>query len=201
MAPRDKRIDSYINRAAPFAQPILTHLRMVVHAACPDVEETIKWGMPFFVYHGILCGMAAFKQHAAFNLRRGSAIVQGGAGASKSAMGDFGRLTDLSQLPSKLVLTGYVKQAMRLNEEEIKAPPKPKPNPRPAPTVPADLRTALAQSATAQATFKKFSPSQRREYIEWVTEAKRAETRARRVATTIEWLREGKRRNWKYENC
>jgi uncharacterized protein YdeI (YjbR/CyaY-like superfamily) len=199
MPTRDKRVDAYITRAAPFARPILRHLRQVVHAACPEVEETLKWGMPTFMHHGILCGMGAFKEHAIFGFWKHALIVEQSDSKRDEAMGSFGCLTDLSQLPSKRVLTGYVKQAMRLNEEGIKVPSNRKP--RPALPVPADLRTALARSAKAKATFAKFSPSQRREYIEWVTEAKRAETRARRVATTIEWLSEGKRRNWKYENC
>ncbi len=199
MGQRDKRIDSYINRAAPFAQPILTHLRAVVHAACPEVEETLKWGMPTFMHHGILCGMAAFKQHATFGFWKHSLIVKQRDSKRDEAMGSFGCLTDLSQLPSKRILTGYVKKAMRLNEAGIKVPSKR--TPRRALSVPADLRTALARSAKARATFAEFSPGQRREYLEWVTEAKRPETRARRVATTIEWLSEGKHRNWKYENC
>lgn len=201
MGQRDKRIDAYIAHAAPFAQPILTHLRTVVHAACPEVEETLKWGMPTFMHHGILCGMAAFKQHATFGFWKHKMIVEHRDLEREPAMGHFGRLTDVSELPSKRVLTGYIKIAMRLNEGKTNAPPKPKAKPRPAPAVPVDLRTALAQSAMAKATFAKFSPSQRREYIEWVTEAKRPETRARRVATTIAWLSEGKRRNGKYENC
>ena len=201
MPARDKRIDAYITRAAPFAQPILTHLRAVIHAACPDVEETLKWGMPTFMYHGILCGMAAFKQHATFGFWKHKMIVEQRDLKREPAMGHFGRLTDVTELPSKRALTGYIKQAMRLNLERVKAPPKPKAKPRPALAVPGDLRTALARNAKAKATFEKFSPSHRREYIEWVTEAKRPETRARRLATTLGWLSEGKSRNWKYVNC
>jgi uncharacterized protein YdeI (YjbR/CyaY-like superfamily) len=199
MPTRDKRIDAYIARAAPFARPILTHLRQVVHAACPEVEETLKWGMPTFMHHGILCGMGAFKEHAIFGFWKAALIVEGGDSKRNEAMGSFGCLTKLSQLPTKRVLTGYVKKAMRLNEAGIKVPSSRKP--RAALPVPADLRTALARSAKAKTTFAKFSPSQRREYIEWITEAKRAETRARRVVTAVEWLSEGKRRNWKYEKC
>ena len=201
MPSRDKRIDAYITGSAPFARPILKHLREVVHAACPEVEETLKWSMPAFTYHGILCMMAAFKAHAAFHLWKGSLIVMGSDADREPAMGHFGRLTDVAQLPSKKVLSGYIRQAMRLHEAGIRVPTKPKPKPRPAPTVPADLRSAMARSAKARATFQGFSPSQRREYIEWIVEAKQPGTRARRVATTIAWLSEGKRRNWKYENC
>ena len=179
MPTRDKRIDAYITRSAPFARPIIKHLREVVHAACPDVEETLKRGMPTFMHHGILCGMAAFKQHATFGFWKHKMIVEQRDLEREPAMGHFGRLTDVAELPSKRVLTGYIKIAMRLNEEKIKAPPKPKVKPRPAPTVPADLRSAMARSAKARATFQGFSPSQRREYIEWVTEAKQPGTRAR----------------------
>ena len=197
----DKRIDAYIKRSAPFAQPILTHLRAVVHVACPEVEETLKWGMPTFMYHGILCGMAAFKQHATFGFWKHAMLVEHRDLEREPAMGHFGRLTELSQLPSKRVLATYVKQAMRLNVEKMKTPPKPKGKPRPAPTVPADLRVALARNTKAKATFTAFPPGQRREYVEWITEAKQAATRARRLATAVEWLSEGKRRNWKYEYC
>ncbi|MEO8634583.1 MAG: YdeI/OmpD-associated family protein [Gemmatimonadales bacterium] len=201
MGQRDKRIDGYIKSAAPFAQPILKHLREVVHAACPEVEETLKWSMPSFMYHGILCGMAAFKQHVTFGFWKHALIVEAGDSKREEAMGSFGRLTDVSQLPSKRVLSGYIKQAMRLNEEKISARPKPKGKPRPAPTVPSDLRAAMARNAKAKASFTQFSPSQQREYVEWVTEAKRPETRATRIATTVDWLSQGKHRNWKYENC
>jgi uncharacterized protein YdeI (YjbR/CyaY-like superfamily) len=199
MGRRDPRIDAYIAKSADFAKPILTHIREVVHSAVPDVEETLKWSMPAFMHHGILCGMAAFKQHAAFNLWKGSLVV--GSDGDRDAMGQFGRITRVADLPSKKVLTGYIRQAAALNEAGVKTPKVRKPGleRKPIPTTPPpDLAAALKKNAKARATFDGFSPSHRREYIEWVGEAKREETRQRRLAQAIEMLAEGKTRNWKY---
>jgi uncharacterized protein YdeI (YjbR/CyaY-like superfamily) len=199
MGRRDPRIDAYIAKSADFAKPILTHIRDVVHSAVPDVEETLKWSMPAFMHHGILCGMAAFKQHAAFNLWKGSLVV--GSDGDRDAMGQFGRITRVADLPSKKLLTGYIRQAAALNEAGVKTPKVRKPGleRKPIPTTPPpDLAAALKKNAKARATFDGFSPSHRREYIEWVGEAKREETRQRRLAQAIEMLAEGKTRNWKY---
>jgi uncharacterized protein YdeI (YjbR/CyaY-like superfamily) len=198
MAAKDKRIDAYIARSADFAKPILVHIRQVVRQACPDVEETMKWSMPTFMYHGILCGMAAFKQHCTFGFWKGTLVVDR-KGKSLEAMGSFGRITSIADLPSIKVLTGYVKQAMKLNERNIKAPPKHKPAARKPPKTPPFFVAALKRSKKAFTTFDRLSPSHKREYIEWVTEAKREDTRAKRLATTIQWLANGKSRNWKYE--
>ena len=199
MGKKDERIDAYIAKQAPFARPILEHLRAVVHAACPDVEETLKWGMPSFEYHGILCGMAAFKQHATFMFWKGKLIVVSAGKDLESAMGQFGRITSVKDLPAKRVLMGYVKQAMALNEAgtTVKRAVKPKPALR----MPADLKAALAKNRRALATFEGFSPSAKRDYLEWVLEAKQPATRAKRIATAVGWIAEGKRRNWKYEKC
>jgi len=193
----DKRIDAYIARSADFAKPILTHLRAVVHEACPDVEETIKWGMPSFTHHGILCGMAAFKAHCAFGFWRAKLIVGVDAAKTKEAMGNFGCITKVGDLPAKRVLKGYVKEAARLNEEGITGPAKPKAKRKAAP-VPADLAAGLKKNAKARAAWDEFSPSARREYVEWITEAKREETRRERLKTTLLWVSQGKQRNWKY---
>ena len=197
MGKRDKRIDAYIAKSAPFARPILTHLRAVVHEACPGAEETLKWGMPSFTYHGILCGFAAFNAHATFGFWRGSLIVGTNAPKTRDAMGQFGRITSLKDLPPKRTLLGYVKEAMRLNQQGIKAPAKRKPPKKTRPT-PLDLGAGLDRSAKAKAAWAAFSPSARREYIEWITEAKRAETRTVRLKTTLTWVAQGKQRNWKY---
>ncbi len=197
MGTRDKRIDAYIAKAAPFARPILRHLRAVVHEGCPEVEETLKWGMPSFTYHGILCGFAAFKAHAVFGFWRGTLIVGKDHAKTQEAMGQFGCLASLKDLPSKRVLLGYVKEAMRLNEQGIKAPPKHKPRKKALPT-PADLAAGLRKRPKAKAAWAEFSPSARREYLEWITEAKHAETRAKRLKTTLTWVAQGKQRNWKY---
>lgn len=200
MGTRDPRVSAYIKDAAPFARPILTHFRKVVHAACPEVEETIKWGMPMFTYHGILCFMAGFRQHVGLGFWKGGRVVEAGDNQAGSAMGQFGRLTEVGQLPSPRVLTGYVREAMRINEAAKRTPAKKAARrPKPAPRTPADLRAGLKRNASASAAWEKSSPGHRREYVQWITEAKRPETRARRVRTTIEWLAEGKSRNWKYE--
>jgi uncharacterized protein YdeI (YjbR/CyaY-like superfamily) len=201
MGTRDPRVDAYIAKSAEFAKPILAHLREVVHAACPEVEEAMKWSHPHFSYRGMLCGMAAFKQHCTFGFWKFDLIVAADP-ASEAAMGQFGRITKLSDLPSKKVLTGYIKQAMKLNEDGAKALwLEKRAKPKPAAKVPDDLTAALAKNKKARTVFEAFPPGQRREYIEWITEAKREETRKKRLAQTIEWLAEGKRRNWKYENC
>jgi uncharacterized protein YdeI (YjbR/CyaY-like superfamily) len=198
MGTRDARIDAYIAKSPEFARPILTHLREVVHAACPDVEEALKWSAPFFLYKGMLCSMASFKEHCAFGFWKGSLVVEGSEGKVDQAAGQFGRITKLSDLPSKKVLTGYIKQAMKLNEAGVKAPGRSKTKTPVKLDVPDDLASALQANKKARATFENFSPSHQREYVEWIIEAKTPATRARRLQTAIEWIAEGKPRMWKY---
>ena len=199
MPATDPRVDAYIARAAPFARPVLSHLRSVVRAAVPAAEETIKWGMPHYVHHGILCCIAGFKGHCALHLRRGDELL--GGAASDAAMGQFGRITSLSDLPSKAVLVRLLRKAAALNEAGTAKPRAPRKPARPAPRVPGDLAAALKASPAAAATFEGFSPSKRRDYVEWILEAKGKDTRAGRIATAIGWMSEGKARNWKYEKC
>jgi uncharacterized protein YdeI (YjbR/CyaY-like superfamily) len=201
MGTRDPRIDAYIAKSADFAKPILTHVREIVHSACPDCEETLKWSSPAFMYHGMLCNIAAFKEHAVFGFWKGSLIdgVSPNRNNGGEAMGNFGRVTSVKDLPSKKVLTGLIKQAMRLNEEGIKVA-KPKRSSKPEARVPPELAAALAKNRKARTSFEAFPPSHRREYIEWIGEAKREETKARRVAQAVEWIAEGKGRNWKYQD-
>ena len=195
----DPRIDAYIARQADFARPILEHLRETVHAACPDGEETMKWSMPHFMYRGeMLAGMAAFKQHATFGFWRGSLVV-GKANEQASAMGQFGCLKSIDDLPGRAELEALVRKAMKLTEDGVK-PPRNKHDKAPF-TVPQDLRAALDENQAAGTTFDGFPPSAQREYVEWITEAKRDETRSKRLAQAIEWLAGGKRRHWKYESC
>lgn len=195
MGSRDKRIDAYIARSADFAKPILIHLRAVMHAAVPAVEETLKWGSPSYVHHGILGITPAFKQHCALLLWRASLIV--GKAKSRGARGHFRRITSLTDLPSKAVLIGLIRQAAKLNEEGVRPKAKAKSAKKALPT-PADLAAGLKKSAKAKTAWTEFSPSARREYIEWITEAKRPETRAGRLKTTLAWVKAGKQRNWKY---
>jgi uncharacterized protein YdeI (YjbR/CyaY-like superfamily) len=198
MPSRDPRIDAYITKAPDFAKPILRHLREVVHAACPDVEETVKWGHPWFMRHGMLCNFAAFKQHAAFGFWKASHILEPKVSPAAQAMGSFGRLTSVKDLPSKRVLTGYIRQAVKLNEAGT-AVARPKRAPKPAPSMPPDLLAALRKNRKALAHFDKFSPSKQREYNDWLAEAKTSATRDRRLQTAVGWIAEGKARNWKYE--
>jgi uncharacterized protein YdhG (YjbR/CyaY superfamily) len=196
MPKKDARVDAYIANAQPFARPILKHLRKLVHEACPEVEEGIRWGMPAFLYDGILCGMAAFKAHCAFGFwdRMGN---QGG-GKAGEAMGQYGRITGLDDLPSDRTLLKQIRDAVARRDAGIK-PARTRSTATKALGVPADLTAALKRSAKANKAFAGMSHSHRKEYVEWVEGAKREETRKKRIATTIEWLAEGKPRNWKYE--
>ncbi|HEX8262575.1 MAG TPA: YdeI/OmpD-associated family protein [Allosphingosinicella sp.] len=197
---RDPRIDAYIARQADFARPILDHLRAAVHSACPEAEETLKWGMPHFLYKGqLLAGMAAFKAHATFGFWRAKEVL-GETGAEREAMGQFGRLTSVSDLPPDDVLAALVRQAMAVADAGTR-PARPKAAPRAELETPPDLRAALDANPAARATFDSFPPSGRRDYVQWVVEAKRPETRDKRIAQAVEWMAEGKRRHWKYENC
>ena len=201
MGQRDPRIDAYIAGSAEFARPILAHLRDVVHSACPDCEETLKWSAPSFTYRGkILCGMAAFRQHAAFGLWHGDMVLGTKRGAG-DGMGQFGRLTRVADLPGQPELAEYIREAARLIEAGATRPPPRGSKPKQPAEVPDDLLAALARNARARAAFDAFPPSAKREYVEWITEAKREATRTRRLAQAVEWMAEGKRRNWKYENC
>jgi uncharacterized protein YdeI (YjbR/CyaY-like superfamily) len=197
MGKKDPRVDAYIEKAGDFARPILKRLRTAVHTACPDVEEAMKWSFPHFMYKGMLCSMASFKEHAAFGFWKGS-LVLGDASRNAEAMGHLGRLTKLADLPPAKVLAGYIKKAVALNDDGVTVVRRVKRAAPKALRVPADLAAALNKSPKADATFSGFSPSHKREYIEWITEARSAATRERRVKTTIEWLTEGKARNWKY---
>jgi uncharacterized protein YdeI (YjbR/CyaY-like superfamily) len=192
---KDPRIDAYIDKAGDFARPILEHLRELVHQAVPDAGEAIKWGMPHFTHNGKnVAGMAAFKEHCAFT------IHGEGRHGGDDGMGSCGRLGSLSDLPPDEVLAARVSKARERIEtagSAVKRAPKPKAKPDQA--VPQDFEAALRDNAPARATFEGFPPSQRREYVDWISEAKQDSTRAKRLATAIEWLAEGKRRNWKYE--
>jgi uncharacterized protein YdeI (YjbR/CyaY-like superfamily) len=200
MPTNDPRIDAYIEKSADFARPILEHIRKLVHKACPDVEEKWKWSFPNFDYKGPMCHMAAFKEHAALGFWKQSLLEQAAFPAEKTAMGSFGRITSKKDLPPDRVIIGLIHQAMELNEKGIKvARPKPSADAKKELVVPDDLVAALKKNKKAQAQFNKFSYSHRKEYINWINEAKTEPTRNKRLATTIEWLGEGKSRNWKYE--
>jgi uncharacterized protein YdeI (YjbR/CyaY-like superfamily) len=207
MSEKDPRIDAYIAKAADFARPILSRLRQLVHKGCPGAAETVKWGMPFFEYNGsILCNMAAFKQHCAFGFWN-ALLLKDPEGLlrvkDKNAMGHFDRITSLKDLPSDKILLAYIKEAAQLIKDGKGMRAQPKKDAKKAPAaplpVPAGLAAALKKNKKAQATFEAFPPSHRKEYIEWISEAKTDVTRDKRIATTMEWLTEGKSRNWQYQ--
>jgi uncharacterized protein YdeI (YjbR/CyaY-like superfamily) len=202
----DPRVDAYIEKAAPFAQPVLTRLRKLMHQACPGATESVKWGMPFFLQQGIvLCHMAAFKQHCAFGFwgpEMKKVLAKDGLASSK-AMGSLGRISGLKDLPADKLLLRYMVQAAGFVEsgrrkKSIERQPK---APNRAARVPPELNTALKKNKLAAKAFEAFSPTCRREYAEWIAEAKRPETKQRRLVQAVEWIAQGKSRNWKYENC
>ena len=198
MSTPDPRIDAYIAKSAAFARPLLEHLRAQVHMACPEAEEAIKWGFPHFLLDGkILAGMAAFKAHCTFGFWQRDA---GDTDKAGEAMGQFGRIEKLADLPAQRELQAQIRKAAALIRAGAK-PARASKTPRPQLEAPADLLAALAGNAAARHTFGAFAPSKQRDYIEWIIEAKREDTRAKRLAQSIEWLAEGKSRNWKYENC
>lgn len=200
MPKTDARIDSYIEKSADFAKPILTHIRKLVHKACPDVEETMKWSMPHFDFKGPLCNMAAFKQHCAFGFWKQQLMDHSAIEAERNTLSSFGKITSLKDLPKDKVIVELINQAIELNEKGIKVPQK-KPSEKKVLVVPEILAIALVKNKKARQTFDDFSYSKKKEYVEWINDAKTEATREKRLATTIEWLSEGKGRNWKYEKC
>lgn len=205
MPVKDKRIDAYIEKAQPFARPVLKKLRLLVYKGVPAVQETIKWGMPFFDYKGTLCSFASFKEHAVFGfwkyklLNDPKGYLQENAAKGGTAMGNFGRIKSLNDLPPDKVIIDFLKQAKKLNEENVKLPVRKK-------TVNSGLKLPqyftkeLKKNKQAAQTFQELSPSHKREYLEWITEAKTEPTRRKRLETSIVWLSEGKSRNWKYQS-
>ena len=198
MPTRDPRIDAYIEQARPFARPILKRIRKAVHAGCPGAAETIKWSMPAFEYKGPLVGMAAFKAHCALAFWKASLMKTLPTDVGTDAMGEFGRLESLDDTPSEAALVRMVKEAAALNEAGIKVVRTAK-TPKPALEAPPYLLAALKKRGKALTVWQKFPPSHQREYIQWITEAKTEETRARRLETAVGWIADGKGRNWKYE--
>lgn len=204
--PTDPRVDQYIAKAPEFAKPILEQLRQTIHEGCPKAIEDVKWSRPVFLYRKkILFGTAVFKAHCSFFVfqRDVNELLEQGRETGTGLAGCLGRIVQLSDLPPKRALLRYVKEAVRLVDESLAnpAPKKRTAPPKPEAEVPPDLAAALAKNKSASKAFLAFSPSHRREYIEWITEAKREETRQRRITTALEWLAEGKSRNWKYSDC
>jgi uncharacterized protein YdeI (YjbR/CyaY-like superfamily) len=205
----DPKVDAYLVKASPFAQPILKHLRELVHKGCPEVTETIKWSRPFFEYRGvILCHMSAFKEHCSFDFwaQEMGALLREANVFQENGMGSFGRLTSVKDLPSGKLLLGWIRQAAAFVDSgrytsPIAARRKVAGVPKPSAAAPSEFTAALQKNKKAAAVFAAFSPSCNREYTEWISDAKRPETRDKRIVTAVEWIAEGKQRNWKYQNC
>lgn len=202
MATKDKRIDAYIEKARDFAKPVLTHLRTVIHKASRDIDESIKWGMPYFQYNGkLLCFMASFREHCVFGFKQGAMMTDPKGlmqrSSDKSGMGHFGKIKDMRDLPSEKVLIQYIKEAIKLIDRGVRTPQKKAPATEIE--VPEDFMKLLKKNKESHQAFEEFSKSHKKEYIEWITEAKTAETRNKRMNTAIEWIGQGKGRNWKYE--
>jgi uncharacterized protein YdeI (YjbR/CyaY-like superfamily) len=197
---KNPAVDAYIAKSADFARPILKRLRALMHKACPTVEETMKWGVPHFEYKGVIAGMAAFKQHAAFGFWKRRLMKDPAGFFSQGESGMGGRkIRSLDELPSDTVLLGYIREAVALNEQGVRVPRSTRK--KPPVKAPPYLAAALKKNAKARKSFENFSPSQQREYVEWLTDAKQEATRERRLATAIDWMAQGKTRNWKYQNC
>ena len=195
----DPRIDAYIAAAAPFARPILRHIRAVVHDGCPDVVETMKWSTPSFEHHGVLCGMASFKAHCMIGFWKAELLAEQFPNVTPPGQSllRLGGIKAIKDLPARSALVKVVKAAAKLNEDGVKLA-RPVPSPKKTIRAPADLLAALRNNPQARAGYEALSPSHKREYIEWITEARRDETRRQRVDTAVEWMAEGKIRNWKY---
>ena len=200
MGTKSTRVDTYISKANDFAQPILIHLRSLIHKACPEVEETIKWSFPHFEYKGMLCYLAAFKQHCTFGFWKGALMKDPDkvmTELGESAMGHFGKIKKLNDLPADKILLAYLKEAIRLNEAGAKLPPK-KISKLKSVQPPGDLKKALSKNKAAANVFAAFSNSNKKEYVAWIEEAKTDSTRNRRLEQAVAWMAEGKVRNWKY---
>ena len=196
MGKKDPRVDAYIEKSQPFARPILKYIRKAVHAGCPGVEETLKWSVPHFDYKGVMCGMAAFKEHIRFGFWKAQ-LLGLPAAAGGEGMSQFGVVKSLDDLPPEKALIALVKKAAELNEQGVKAP-RARSAPKPPLKMPAPFADALKKNRKASAAFEAFPPSHKREYVEWITDAKQDATRDRRIAAAIQWIAAGKSRNWKY---
>ncbi|MGN6394844.1 MAG: YdeI/OmpD-associated family protein [Mucilaginibacter sp.] len=199
----DDRVDAYIDKAAPFAQPILKHIRQVIHSASPLITETMKWSMPFFEYKGPVAMMASFKQHLGFGFWKSSRLNDPNAylkgGDDEAAAGSFGRIEKMEDLPPDEAIINFIHQLLALNESGVKEPKKPATASKPELPMPDDFKELLSANATAVGYFENFAPSKKREYLEWFADAKSEATRQKRMEQALEWISEGKSRNWKYQ--
>ncbi len=207
MGTKDPRVDAYVAKSADFAKPILSHLRTLIHENCPTAEETMKWSFPHFMYKSagdgksrVLCSMASFKQHCAFGFwYSGGWIMSDESKPSSEGMGQYGKITSLADLPKDKALIKQIKAAVKLHDSGIKPAARTRSTDKKELEIPDYFIAALKKNKKALATFEQFNYSNKKEYVDWVTEAKTDETRKRRLETSVEWMSEGKARNWKYQ--
>ncbi|SEW41674.1 Uncharacterized conserved protein YdeI, YjbR/CyaY-like superfamily, DUF1801 family [Chryseobacterium wanjuense] len=197
----DTKVDEYIEKSPDFAKPILQYLRETIHEVCPDAEEAIKWKFPTFMYKGkILCSITSFKQYCSMGFwlhGEMKTIKELETNAEKSSMFSLGKITKMEDLPAKPLLKKAILEAMELTDMGVtmkKAVPSKTETP-----IPDYFKEVLQHNKKAWEVFEKGSPSFRKEYINWITEAKTEATRNKRMEQAIEWISEGKGRNWKYE--
>ena len=196
MGKKNEKVDDYISKSEDFAKPILNHLRQLVHIACPEVEEIIKWGFPHFYYKGNICSMASFKKHCAFGFWKGKIMEDHYKILGKTAMGHLGKITGFTDLPEDNILIDYIKESAKLNEEGVKLPTVEKAQKELV--IPDYFMDAISKNKKALDTFNNFSYSNKKEYVEWITEAKTLDTRNKRLEIAVDWIAEGKVRQWKY---
>jgi hypothetical protein len=205
MGNKDPRVDAYIAKSAEFAKPILIHIRELIHENCPTVEETMKWTFPHFMYKGagkrdsrVLCSMASFKQHCAFGFWYTGGGTMSGEPKPAEGMGSYGKIASLADLPKDKALIGQIKAAVKLHDSGIKPAARTRSTDKKELEIPDYFIAALKKNKKALATFEQFNYSNKKDYVDWVTEAKTDETRKKRLETAVEWMSEGKPRNWKY---
>lgn len=204
MSKKDPRVDAYILLSGEFAKPILRHFRALVHKTCKESVETIKWGFPHFMYKGKnMCYMASFKKHCAIGFWKAALMKQSEdllkQAAREEAMGHLGKISNIKDLPKAAILTSLIKEAMRVNELGLKVPTPAKPAKKMAVKVPSYLNAAFTTHSLAAKQFALFSPSQKKEYVSWLEEAKTESTRLKRLEIALTWISEGKDRHWKYK--
>jgi len=198
----EPEVDAYAEGVEAFAKPILAHLRGLIRATCPEVVETLKWGIPHFDYRGeMMCIFAAYRSHCAFSFWKSALMSDPRLKASidlPASKRFMGKLRSLADLPVDAELTAWIREAMLLNEQGAKvAPRKTSAAPKIVVAPPAFVER-LAASPSVKAMFESKSASFQKEYNVWIAEAKTEATRDKRINEALAWIAEGKGRFWKY---
>lgn len=193
-----ENITAYIEKATPEFKEVMIALRSVLNNPNFDIKEDWKWGAPNFNNEGMICWLAHFRNHVGMNFFKGT-LIKDKYNLFTHYREEKGnrqlKFSDINQIiPEQIEY--YIEEAIKLNQENIKVVKKEIDT-----SLPLDLETELNNNPKAKMFFESLAPSYKRDYIEWIEEAKREATRTKRLATTMEWLSEGKKKNWKYENC